>query len=107
MFVDVSHLVAPLPPGRYSGAGVLGDGDGPPAVFLGNLAGPNRVLRWVGGMLRDVTPATLADPDRPATAAAAADVDGDGREELYVATAAPCPDRLFDPTPDGTWEDLF
>jgi hypothetical protein len=108
MFVDVSHLVAPLPLGRYTCACVFGtDDDGPPAVLLGNLAGPNRLLRWVGGMLRDVTPAALADPDRPATAAAAADVDGDGREELYVATASPLPDRLFDPRPDGSWEDLF
>jgi hypothetical protein len=108
MFVDVSRLVAPLPPGRYSCAAVAYlDGDGRYEVFLGNSAGPNRVLKWVGGLLRDVTPAPLADPGGPATTVAAADVDGDGREELYVGTAESAADRLFDPLPDGSWEDLF
>src|SRR6516165_10249095 len=104
MFVDVSRLVAPLPPGRYSCAAVADvDGDGRDEVFLGNLAGPNRVLKWVGGLFRDVTPAPLADPGGPATTVAAADVDGDGREELYVGTAESAADRLFDPLPDGSW----
>jgi hypothetical protein len=108
MFVDVSRLVAPLPPGRYSCAAVADvDGDGRDEILFGNLAGPNRVLKWVGGLLRDVTPAPLADPGGPAMAVAAADVDGDGREELYVGTAESVADRLFDPLPDGSWEDLF
>jgi FG-GAP-like repeat/ASPIC and UnbV len=107
MFADVSHPVTPLSPGRYSCAAVADvDGDGRCEVVLGNLDGPNRVLKWVGGQLRDVTPPALADPHGPATAIAAADVDGDGREELYVATEATVPDRLFDPKPDGSWEDL-
>jgi uncharacterized protein (DUF2141 family) len=108
MFVDVSRLVAPLPPGRYSCAAVADvDGDGRDEIFFGNPAGPNRVLKWVGGLLRDVTPAPLADSGGPAMAVAAADVDGDGREEWFVGTAESAADRLFDPLPDGSWEDLF
>src|ERR671925_64855 len=45
---------------------------------------PNRVLRWAGGQLRDVAPPELADPDRRAVCVAGGDLDGDGREELYV-----------------------
>ncbi|HEY2783699.1 MAG TPA: CRTAC1 family protein [Fimbriiglobus sp.] len=108
MFTDVSHLVAPLPPGRYSCAAVCDvDGDGQQEIFLGRLDGPNRVLKWVGGMLRDVTPPTLADPVGPAVACAAADVNGDGREEIFVATAGSSADRLFLARTDGTWHDLY
>jgi hypothetical protein len=63
--------------------------------------------------LVDIADEVLADPGRQAIGVAAADVDGDGREELYVlntdtfAFAKRLADRLFARADDGTWSDLF
>lgn len=114
MFLDFSGRVAHNPPALHSGVAVADvDGDGRFEVVIAGAAGPNRVLKWTGGQLRDVAPPVLADPDRPAAGVAAGDIDGDGVEEIYVVAADPAtgpkllPDRLFKRHPDGRWEDLF
>lgn len=114
MFQDISTLIADNPPGlRYGVAAADLDGDGRPEFVVAGFAGPNRVLKWIGGRLRDVAPPVLADADRKAVGLAAGDLDGDGREELYVLNSdtftgpKQFADRLFKAHPDGHWEDLF
>jgi hypothetical protein len=108
MFQDISALIADNPPGWYSGVTVTDvDGDGRLEFVVGGFAGPNRVLKWTGNCLRDVAPPQLADAEQQAMGLVAGDVDGDGREELYLANADPNFDRLFKAQLDGTWANLF
>jgi hypothetical protein len=114
MFADVSHRIAHNPPALHYGVAVTDlDGDGKFEFVVAGFAGPNRVLRWSGSALRDCAPPDLADLSRQAVGLAAGDLDGDGREELYILNtdtfsgAKHSPDRLFDAQPDGRWEDLF
>ncbi|OWK36170.1 CRTAC1 family protein [Fimbriiglobus ruber] len=114
MFTDVSALIARnVPAPRYGVAAFDRGADGGAAFFVAGFGAPNLVLVWLGGQLRDVTPPVLADPDRLAIGVAAGDVDGDGREELFVLNsdtfAGPkqFADRLFHVDPDGRWTDLF
>jgi len=114
MFSDWSHCIRPNPPASCSGVSVadlLGVGVGQ-FVVCGS-EGPNRVFTWVNGALADRTPRALADDGRATVAATAADVDGDGLEELYVLNADTFTgptrhaDRLFHRSADGRWHDLF
>lgn len=114
MFSDVSSLILENFPGLHYGvAAVEFDRDGEIAFVVAGFGGANRVLRWTGTSLRDAAPRTIADDGRQALAIAAGDIDGDGREEIYVLNtdtfAGPkqFADRLFDVGPDGRWEDLF
>ncbi len=114
MFTDVSGLIAENPPGLHYGVAAADlDGDGPVSFVVAGYGGPNRVLKWRRGVLIDVAPRSLADDGRQAIAVAAGDVDGDGREEVYVLNAEtyagpkPFADRLFDAGADGRWHDLF
>ena len=113
MFEDVSGLIAHNPPGMHYGIAVVDLGGPRPVLFVAGFDGPNRVLAWSGGQLRDTAPPELADNGRRAIAAAAGDLDGDGREELYVLNtdtfsgSKQYADRLFQRQPDGRWEDLF
>ncbi len=107
MFSDWSGRLRLNPPVPCSGVAVadlLGSG-APQFVVCGN-GGPNRVFAWVGGELLDRTPRALADDGRPSVAAAAADVDGDGVEELYVLNGGQT-DRLFRRDAGGHWQDLL
>ena len=113
MFEDASGLIAHNPPGLHYGAAVAAP-DGTRLCFVvAGFGGPNRVLAWANGRLRDVAPPELADEGRQAIAVAAGDFDGDGREELYVLNADTFvgpkryADRLFKRGPDGHWHDLF
>ncbi|MBN9119596.1 MAG: CRTAC1 family protein [Planctomycetes bacterium] len=112
MFQDASGLIAYNPPGFHYGAAAV-DFAGRSAFVVAGFGGPNRVLAWSGGQLRDVASPELADEGRQAIAVAAGDLDGDGREELYVLNtdtfAGPKrhADRLFKLRPDGHWDDLF
>src|SRR6266498_227526 len=114
MFTDVTGLIARNPPGLHYGVAAADvDGDGAVEFVVAGFGGPNRVLKWAGGRLADVAPPELADEGRQAIAVAAGDLDGDGREELYVLNtdtfAGPKrhADRLFKLRPDGHWANLF
>jgi hypothetical protein len=107
MFEDVSHLIERNPPACHGGVAVADLGAGRLAFVVAGADGPNRVLVWSGGGLRDCAPPELADPDRSAVSVVAGDIDGDGREELYFTTAERTADRLFRRLPGGRWLDLF
>jgi hypothetical protein len=113
MFQDVSRLIACNPPAQHSGISIVALDGFRLAVAIASPTGPNRLLVWSGGRLRDCAPPELADEGRGAVALAAADVDGDGREELYILNSATeadpehGADRLFKRGADGVWTDLF
>lgn len=108
MFLDCSYVLPPAARALYSGVTVADlDGDGRFEFFVAASCGPNRVLKCVGGTLRDVAPPLLADARRNTLSATAGDFDGDGREELYLLNDDPATDRLLDRQLDGRWVDLF
>ncbi len=113
MFINQSSLIRHNPPRLHYGVAVTDvDNDGAFECFVAGFDGPNRVLRWDGSGFDDIAPATLADARRQAIGVAAGDLDGDGREEIYVlntdtfAGRKRFGDRLFARS-DGDWIDLF
>jgi hypothetical protein len=112
MFEDRSELLADNPPFRGYGAAVSAGPDGP-CVFVAGFGDANRVLRWRSGELADAACGVLADEGRHAIGVAAADLDADGREEVYVHNVAAFggtsteADLLLDPAGAGKWRDLF
>jgi hypothetical protein len=112
MFEDRSRHLADNPPFQGYGAAVTVGPDGP-RVFVAGFGDANRVLRWHDGAVVDAACGVLADERRHAIGVAAADLDADGREEVYVHNAAafgdtdPEVDLLLNPTGEGTWRDLF
>ena len=112
MFADISHALPQNPAARHRGVTVADiDGDGRFEFAVARTDGPNRVLKWARGQLYDAAPPELAAPDRPTGTFAAADVDGDGEEELYAVSSddgsSRGADQLLKRLPDGRWEDLF
>jgi hypothetical protein len=96
----------------YGAAATVGP-DGP-LVFVGGYGESNVLLApGADGAVVDVTPTVLADAQAHALGVVAADVDADGREEVYVHNTdayggiASETDRLFDFHADGSWTDLF
>jgi hypothetical protein len=113
MFRDRSDLLADNPPFRGYGAAVTAGPDGP-LVFVGGFGDANRVLRTEDGDVVDAACGVLADDGRHAIGVAAADLDADGREEVYVHNVASFggtsaeADLLLDPEGEGSrWRDLF
>ncbi|MFB6102586.1 MAG: CRTAC1 family protein [Haloplanus sp.] len=112
MFEDRSGLLANNPPFRGYGAAVTPGPDGL-SVFVAGFGNANRVLRWEDGAVVDSACGVLADDGRHAIGVAAADLDADGREEVYVHNVAAFggtsseADLLLDPESDRTWRDLF
>ena len=112
MFEDRSGLLADNPPFRGYGAAVTTSPDGA-RIFVAGFGAANRVLRWRDGGVVDTACGVLADDGRHAIGVAAADLDADGREEVYVHNVAAFggtsaeADLLLSPTSDGTWRDLF
>src|SRR5262245_53275956 len=98
----------------YVGGGVaIGDydGDGLPDVFLCSLDGPNKLFKQIAPMrFVDVTAQAggpnggLDGGDAWSTAAAFADVDGDGRLDLYVCNFE-SPNQLWLNNGDGTFHE--
>ncbi|WP_251342870.1 CRTAC1 family protein [Haloplanus halophilus] len=113
MFEDRSGLLADNPPFRGYGAAVTPGPDGP-LVFVAGFGNANRVLRFEGDAVVDTACGVLADDGRHAIGVAAADLDADGREEVYVHNVAAFggtsaeADLLLDPECDrARWRDLF
>ncbi len=113
MFTDRSSWFRHNPPRHTYGLAVADlTGEGTFSLITAGYRGPNRVLRPTDDGLVDVAGATLADRGRQAIGVAAADVDGDGREEMYVlntdsfAGHKRFADRLFDAR-QGGWVNLF
>ncbi len=90
-----------------------------PCALVTGYNDRNRLLVMRDGRLLDRAPSVLADPDRYAIGVAAADLDADGREELYIHNTDEYEghtrdtDLLLDPecgSPDDDscmWHDLF
>jgi hypothetical protein len=113
MFEDRSDRFADNPPFRGYGASVTPGDDGP-LVFVAGFGDANRMLRWDDGAVVDVACGVLADEGRHAIGVGAADLDADGREEVYVHNVAAFggtsteADLLLDVVDDrGRWRDLF
>ena len=114
MFQSISDRIAANTDGRQQGMAVADfDDDGECEIFVAGAGSANRVLKWDNNQLVNVTPPILGDGSTFAKTAMAADIDGDGREELYVVNSIsyggvpPIPDRLFDARLDGSWTELL
>ncbi|MEN9205823.1 MAG: CRTAC1 family protein [Thermostichales cyanobacterium DRC_bins_46] len=113
MFASVSDwLVGNSPQLRYGVAITDVDGDGVCEAFVAGFGCPNEVWKWDGSRLVNVADPVLADPDRQAIGVAAGDLNGDGREAIYVLNTDTFggrkrfADRLF-AWQGSRWQDLF
>jgi hypothetical protein len=113
LFTDQSGLIRHNPPQLAYGVAVTDfDQDGQFEFLVAGFGFPNQALRWDGSGYVNVAPPLIADPERRAIALCAADIDGDGREEVYVLNtdtfSGPklVADRLFAKGLGG-WVDLF
>ncbi len=100
MFLDCSDLIVENQPRLSNGIAVTDiDADGAFEVLVTGYGADNLVLKWDGRRLCNVADPVLADPLHKAVAVAVADIDGDGREEIYILNAdleSPAAyDRLF------------
>lgn len=85
MFFADPKALADQTPMRAEGLTVAdADGDGACEVLAAVMGGPNRVLKWRDGALVDAADAALADAAGGGRGFVAADLDGDGREEIYL-----------------------
>lgn len=111
-FADAKALGDPVPV-RAEGLTVAdADGDGVSEVLAAVKGGGNLVLKWRDGALVDVADPMLADAGGAGSGFIAADLDGDGREELYLlngrdpVTGTASRDRLF-ASFGARWMDLL
>src|SRR5690606_7999363 len=86
MFINQTRLLLDNPMQLNYGIAVTDfDGDGAfELVVAGFTNAPNLILKWNGSGFVNVAPPILADPERQAIGVAAADIDGDGEEEIYI-----------------------
>lgn len=119
MFIDQTELITNNPTQRNYGVAVTDvDGDGAFELFVAGFGtdvrngARNTILKWDGEQFVDIAPNVLADVDGMAIGVAACDIDGDGREEIYVLNTdsfggqKEITDRLF--AYNGReWVDLF
>lgn len=107
MLRDLSSTLADNPAQSYTGMAVLDlDGDGELECVVAAYGGRNLVLKWGGDAFYDVAVAPLTATRAPSMGLAAGDADGDGREELYMATGEAGDDQLL-AWRRGTWIDLL
>ena len=113
MFTDRSQLIQDNTPARRYGVAVSdADDDGAFEFLVAGFGSANLMLKWDGQRYVDVSPPIIADSNRLAIAIAAADIDADGYEELYILNndtysgGRTHADRLFDFV-DETYTDLF
>ncbi|MBI1205995.1 MAG: CRTAC1 family protein [Azospirillum sp.] len=102
MFLDCTPKIAQNPPRHGYGVAVTDlDGDGCFEFLVAGYGCANLALKWDGGRLVDTADPVLADVVGEAVGVCAADVDGDGREEIYILNADKAggrkrhPDRLL------------
>jgi len=83
MFRDRSAAIADNQPVTGAGAAVTPGADGP-IILITGVGCPNQLRSWADGHLHDRACGIIADASRQAIGVAAADLDADGEEELYV-----------------------
>ena len=86
MFQDRSAVIADNQPVIGAGAAVSPGPDGPMILITG-VDCHNQLRSWSNGRLQDRACGIIADANRQARGVAAADLDADGEEELYVHNA--------------------
>lgn len=113
MFIDQTALLRDNPTQLNYGIAVLdGDQDGNFEFLVAGFGGRNLLLKWDGSAYIDIARVELADRGRQAIGVAAADIDADGNEEVYILNTdtysgqKALGDRLFDLV-DDVWTDLF
>jgi hypothetical protein len=86
MFIACPNLISGNRPLNVSGL-AAGDshGDGRDRIAVGVIDGPNRLLIWKDGQLDEAATPELADAGQSAAGLIWADLDGDGREELFIS----------------------
>lgn len=105
MLIHASHLLQRNPRRHYHGMAVTDfDGDGAFEVAIAGFDGATRVLKWNGTQMADLTRPALTRNARQTVGLMAADIDGDGREELYRIDTDGDGDRLLS-FHDGAWGD--
>lgn len=109
MFRSWNPWFGPNPPGKYGGIAVSDvDGDGTYELLIARGDGANRVLKFAGGMLRDISSPVISDAERATLEIIPADIDSDGTEELYLISSPESgADRLLKRGLDGSWFDLL
>ena len=113
MFYECSEQIADNPPQLHYGVAVTdADGDGAFEFVVAGYGCGNLVLKWDGRQYVNRAEENFADARRQAIGIAAGDLDGDGREEIYVlntdsfAGRKQHADRLWKWQANG-WQDLF
>ena len=114
MFRDASNLIDENPVQRNYGVAVgqLRE-QGSYELLVAGYTGRNLVIAWDGDRFVEIETSSIADPERQAIGIAAADVDGDGTEEVYVlntdtfAGRKRFADRLYTGNGTGAWLNMF
>ncbi|MBE9182090.1 CRTAC1 family protein [Oculatella sp. LEGE 06141] len=113
MFIDKSVLLSDNPKQLNYGIAVIDvDGDGAFELFVSGFGSRNLVLKWQDNCFVNLADDVLADDVSQSIGVAGGDLDGDGREEIYVLNTDTFSgrkrfgDRLFDWQNDA-WKDLF
>ena len=101
MFRTLAAWHERIPAGKYGGVTITDvDGDGAFEVLVANATGPNRILKYADGQLREIVSPAIAAAEEATVGIIAADLDGDGTEELFALAD---PGRLILRGPDGRW----
>ena len=101
MFRALDSWTAHLPAGDYRGVTIADfDADGAFEALIANANGPNLALKFAKDRLRNVAVPAFADAKQTTFGIIAADVNGDGIEEVYLVADA---GRMLRREADGQW----